>query len=238
MSIFTTKVQTLKAFAASTELSKVTDPFVPSKTIIPEWYKNIRRTHEDSLIVEDHHTNLSVKACMPYYDALSMGYVMPLWADVQVRQLDGGPRLTWKTQFEPIAQRSDPPHNSLPPYPGFTDWFFAWNAPWGIKPPKGYSLLITQPLNRPELPFMVSSGLVEADEFAHPGLVSFCLQKDFEGVIKAGTPMFQVIPFKREDWELTVEQNLLEEESVKRHRNLGKITNGYKKEYWKPKKFD
>lgn len=235
MTIFKKK---LEAFPATPIFEKITSTYVPAKKVMPDWYKNIKRLHDDELIVENRLVNLSVKACMPYFDAMTMGYIMPTWCDVQVRKTEAGPRLSWKSEYDPVVERKDPSHNALPPYLGYSEWQFAWVSPWGLKTPPGYSLLITQPMNRPELPFMVASGIVDADDFASPGIISFCIHEDFEGIIEAGTPMFQAIPVKRESWNLVENPELGAEEAAKRAKNLGKIVNGYKKDYWKPKTYD
>lgn len=237
MTLFKGK-KTVYSFPATPLLQDISINYIPAKKSIPNWYKDIKRTHDKDLIVEDRMVNLSVKACMPYLDALTMGYIMPLWCDIQVTQTEYGPRITWKSESDPVVQRNDPKHNALPPYPGFSEWNFAWVTPWGLQTPLGYSLLVTQPLNRPELPFMVASGVVDTDDFATPGIVSFCVHKEFEGIIEAGTPMFQAIPIKRDSWTMEERPELARIEAIKRAKNLGKIVNGYKKDFWKPKSYE
>jgi hypothetical protein len=34
----------------------------------------------------------------------------------------------------------------------------------------------------------------------------FVIEENFEGIIPKGTPMFQVIPFKRENWEMEISE--------------------------------
>ena len=59
-------------------------------------------------------------------------------------------------------------------------------------------------MNRFDLPFYTMSGIVESDIWGLPVFTAFFLQKDFIGVIPKGTPIFQIIPFKRDDWEREV----------------------------------
>ena len=43
--------------------------------------------------------------------------------------------------------------------------------------------------------------IVDTDTFVTDGHLSFLVDKDFKGIIRQGTPLIQVIPFKREAWE-------------------------------------
>jgi len=52
-----------------------------------------------------------------------------------------------------------------------------------------------------DLPFQTLSGIVDCDVHPNSVFVPFFLKKDFEGIIPAGTPIMQLLPFKRESWE-------------------------------------
>ena len=73
------------------------------------------------------------------------------------------------------------------------------------------------------------------------GLMPFFLKKGFEGIVPAGTPYVQIIPFKREDWEMEI-KNHTYEEMYQRHMiaaNLLRTKDGgeYKKNMWSKKKY-
>ena len=68
------------------------------------------------------------------------------------------------------------------------------------------------------------------------------MAKDFSGVIPAGTPYAQMIPFKREDWqsEIKIEEpmaiyNKNMENSIKYRVPDGGV---YKNEVWKQRKYE
>jgi hypothetical protein len=67
--------------------------------------------------------------------------------------------------------------------------------------------LITHPINRYDLPFTSVSGLADYDVYPLPGNVSFHIKEGFEGTIPAGTPIMQIIPIKREDWEHNINED-------------------------------
>ena len=63
--------------------------------------------------------------------------------------------------------------------------------------------MFVQPMHR-ESVFAILPGIVDTDEYYAP--VNFPMvinNPEFEGLIPKGTPIAQVIPFKRESWSMT-----------------------------------
>lgn len=170
---------------------------IPASKMVPNWYRTMDGVQE--LI-------LSVKKCVPFLDAFTSGYVITLPVDV-----------TWDKEHQEfrvphsnlniVSKHHDSQINGLEVPPGFSSTPHKWTSQWHIKTPRGYSCLFIHPLNRPELPFYSFTGVVDTDK--HPLVVNlpFLLREDFEGVIPAGTPLIQVIPFKREDWVSKVDDS-------------------------------
>jgi len=71
---------------------------VPAKELIPKWYKDLSRysVGDKINISEDGAANMSVKACMPFLDTLTSGYIIKLHcgyshianASIQKRRLE------------------------------------------------------------------------------------------------------------------------------------------------------
>ena len=80
---------------------------------------------------------------------------------------------------------------------------FVWKTPYRVVLPKGWSLLVTHPFNRLDLPFTTLTGIIDSDVFHHAtfGNMPFHIKSNFEGLIPAGTPMFQLLPIYRADWD-------------------------------------
>jgi hypothetical protein len=77
-----------------------------------------------------------------------------------------------------------------------------FNGFWAIELPPGYSLLVTHPINRPDLPFVTLTGLVDADRY-RDNFINFPAHwrdPNFQGVLPKGTPLAQCLPIKREEW--------------------------------------
>jgi hypothetical protein len=74
---------------------------------------------------------------------------------------------------------------------------------WTIELPPGYSLFITHPVNRQDLPFQTLTGLVDADRYKENFIHFPASWRDagFNGVLPKGTPVAQCLPIKRDAWD-------------------------------------
>lgn len=210
-------------------------------TSLPEWYKKkrpLRGTSKKYKLENDGQNNATIKRCNPFGDALAAGYFIFLENDVQVTLEDGSHRFTWSRggedfiswhSIEQISPELIPVNYDPQPYKFMVNW--------GVETPLGYSSLFTHPLNRTELPFVTLSGVVETDGYRQPINFPFILKKDFEGIIQAGTPIAQVIPFKREPWKAEIlhfdASKTAEIEAPFRR----KIFRAYKTLFWKRKEY-
>ena len=83
-------------------------------------------------------------------------------------------------------------------------------------------------------------GIVDFDSYSNVqvGSLPFYLYKDFEGLIPKGTPMFQIIPIKREDW--TAVKNEYDQKSWDEKISVfSDLKSGvYKKMFWQKKSFE
>lgn len=218
------KKKILKAQTADSRVDFI--PPVAAKAFVPEWYKTT------PAIVEG---QMSIKRCVPVLDSFLTGYMITTSADFifdesQQRFIDNA---AWK---EPISTHMDfqvenmDLDDSIYPHP------YKWNNSWMLQAPEGYSLLITHPLNRFDLPFQSITGVVDAD--MHPLVINFpfFMKKGFSGLIPKGTPIVQVIPIKREPWELKVDdENTHEYKDFWRWNIHPEAT--YKRKFWERKEY-
>lgn len=221
----------------------------PIKQHLPDWYKK----HPTWLGDGKPHarsTNLSaptIKMCMPFLDSMLSGYTVELWMDLDVirgtgpdGQGHGEPEtlIAWPTGPVPVKERSNSISEHLPIPTGHSKKHFIWENPFVLKTPPGYSLLITHPFNRHDLPFTTLSAIVDADKEAMgPGAIPFFIKEDFEGIIPRGTPIYQVFPFKRDTWEIERDKSLDEAGRQINMRSQGYIHGWYKKFSWARKDY-
>jgi hypothetical protein len=150
---------------------------------------------------------MTVKKCPPFIDAMTYGFLIPLVADLHVEN----ETFTWELDFPSGAIKSYPcspldfhDNAQVVGTPMFdTDGFILkFNNFWTIETPPGYSLLVTHPVNRYDLPFTTLTGLVDTDLYKD-SFINFPAQwrnPQFHGVLPKGTPVAQCLPVKRELW--------------------------------------
>lgn len=112
------------------------------------------------------------------------------------------------------------------------------NSLWGIKTENGYSIWISRPMFRSDLPLIPIDSIVDSDKFPLRAPVSFFVKNNFKGLIKAGTPMYQVIPFKRENFKSKIIDVDIKDAEKFVDIIDSVFTNPYKKFFWTRKKFN
>ena len=182
---------------------------------------------------QDYETTGTIKRCMPVFDAINSGYIIKSPADVYVSQrkvqyVDKDhfnktgesiflseeyieknnypktqPYYQWASheliEFHAVEQAPNHPYRN-----NDQTSYAKWNNPWGITTPPGYSVMFVQPVHR-ESVFTILPGVVDTDKYHTPVNFPFVLNdNNFQGLIPAGTPIAQVIPFKRDAWNMEI----------------------------------
>lgn len=211
----------------------------PASLHIPEWYKKLQ-THIDG--TKDHResrggSNLTMKMCVPVLDSLTAGYMITLPTDVAFTKEKNKYRVMWDVSWTPVSEHGPAQVGDLPVPLGMEKVPYKWEGTHIIKTPPGYSSLITHPFYRYDLPFNTLTAVVDTDNYNFlPINLPFFLKEEYEGVIKKGTPIAQVIPFKRENWESEVEnfesKNMYSLDYLKTT-----IIRSYKTRFWSKKRY-
>jgi hypothetical protein len=204
--------------------------------VLPDWYKNTPEYIGGERLIRDGNTPHTVKKCIPVFDAMTAGYVLKTYVDVQVTQRDGLPYYEWPLggaiSFHPVEQAPVHPGVNGAPFP-------KWSNPWAISTPRGWSCLFIPPMHNPNGIFTILPGLVDTDSYTAPVNFPFTLDDvTWEGLIPAGTPMVQVIPIHRESWKMQMGGD-------KERAAQGKVTgrlralwwNSYKRQFWSRKEY-
>lgn len=214
------------------------------KKFIPEWYKKAE-THfssEEDLAIEEgtQKTSAGLKTCVPFLDAMISGYALVVPFDIYVGKTENGDLdIKWNAPqgWENFVEERPRQSGSTMPRPaGHAPNHMVWSGRWGIKAPRGYSVLVTHPLNRQDLPFTTSSAIMDSDKFFGNGNIPFFIKEDFVGVIEKGTPFAQIIPIKRKRWKMIYNPAL--KDAIQKHgHDVRKKEGTYKKKYWHRKEY-
>lgn len=180
-------------------------PTVASKNV-PEWFKKMPSYVNNVKGIDQYGDPTStVKKCMPVNDCINAGYNIVLPCDVWITN-HGDDKLKIQWAWENIkivtGQRPDQ-HEGYPIPEGYNTSVFKFINHWIVKTPKNWSCLLTHPLHHEELPFRTLSSVVDTDRYPSPIHFPFFLKKGFNGLIPQGTPIVQIIPFKREKFRST-----------------------------------
>lgn len=214
----------------------------PAKTMLPDWYKKTPsyRDNKKELYADDRGLHsATVKKCVPFFDSLTSGYLLVSHTDIQIQGSEYNKTFKcpmigaisshgrWQLgEFPLLRENEDAPklHN-----------------PWAIITPKGYSCMFINPMNRHESPLVFFEGVVDTDQYHNPVNFPFYItDRSWEGVIPAGTPIMQVIPFKRESYSHEISR--MNEGKVDYPRKFestlqSKIFNAYKSFFWSKKDY-
>ena len=194
-------------------------PPQPAKMYMPEWYRKSEMfiSKKTGMTTDKNDPDLSggLKSCVPFLDAMISGYMMTTWHDINVITDDYGTNFDYVrfnqriNDYETlppseivsiVGERKGDSGAMMPRPAGHMQNHFIWRSEWGIRLPRGWSLMVTHPYNRFDLPFTTVTGFVDSDKFWTNGNLPFFLKEGFNGIIPAGTPFAQLIPVKRQSW--------------------------------------
>lgn len=239
----------------------------PASLFVPDWYKNMDSYRSgDKKPDGSGQTSATIKRCMPVFDAITAGYIIISYVDVYVSQKEafyadqdyhiktGKTKSLTKAQIKKRNLRETIPYYEWPTYapisfhpleqapehPSNTGHILypKWINPWSIKTPPGYSTLFVAPMHQPSV-FRILEGVVDTDQYDSPVNFPFVLNDiTYEGLIPAGTPIAQVIPFRRESWEMemgSIKNAKSQFETTQTLRT--KFFDSYKSQFRQPKEY-
>lgn len=190
----------------------------PAKNNIPEWYKSMPSYAPDhkNMLEEDRQYLLTqsgiygpptVKKCMPVFDSMTAGYQIVTHSDFLVfgKPDDPHPWYRWSDNDTVIDFHEVFQVDGYPVKPEERGRRVGrYRNPWSIVTPKGYSCLFVPPMHT-DTPLRIIPAIVDTDTYhGSVQLPFFFTDPGFRDVVPAGTPIAQVIPFKRDVFTHTV----------------------------------
>ena len=168
---------------------------VPARSALPEWYCRLPGIDQTELSATN--DGVTVKRCLPFLDAMTAGWIIPLAATVRLHVSDDGKSVDAGWEFDRTMvsnhgpwQVAGNPYEPLPP--------LKFHNYWTVRTAPGWSCLFVPPLNRPNPIVEVLSGVVDTDRFGNEINFPFVtVADDGVHVLEQGMPLIQVIPFRR-----------------------------------------
>lgn len=212
----------------------------PASKNFPSWWRKSEPYVGGSKKVVKGQYNSTVKKCPGIQDLLTTGYILKTPCDIyidttgedlyyEVNEIHATSIMLHSTEqvtsWEYDTER-------------FTKDVFRIHPMWVVSTEKGYSTLFVHPSFHNTLPFEAVPAIIDTDMYPSDGPFSVKLKKGFKGVIEAGTPLVQCIPYKREEFESVI----LEKPDIKMFNSIMlkikyKFGNAYKSIMWEKKVF-
>jgi len=209
-----------------------------SSFFIPDWYKKMKAypTKNDSG---------SMKACIPFRDALCAGYTIPLWQNMHFSKCgEDSSDYSWELDDDWNAavglHKEEQTQGSPLHETNQCRMALKFESPWIIETPPGYSCLLVQPLNYSENRFYIPSAIVDTDTYKIPISFPFIITSPEDNFyLEAGMPLVQIIPFKRESWkgEVGYDPTKTSESQNQRQKLYKTLQQAYQKFWWAKKMF-
>jgi len=212
---------------------------VPAADIIPD---KIKKMPDKTLWADN--TVENIKGCMPAMDMATAGYVLPVSIEMIAESTFENFKKNLKLESARINDLEDPDirskkvmavykHESCPMVINGKkqDYYFKYSTDWIVKTPPGYSCLVVQPFMLFEDRFSVIPAIVDTDTYDSPiPVVGYTNLEKL--ILRPGEYVVQVIPFKREDWNMKITHN-----PTPQNRSKFYVKDVYKRLYHKVKKF-
>ena len=243
----------------------------PMSKMLADWWRDMpshggfngAADNDDSINILNGNEMPTIKRCIPILDSLTLGYGLVTTAEMYVKPYTGdlNTNVPDCPQEEVVIEATHPRRLERIPSLEIShhDYGQAMThplcqnsgqrlrkvfTPWRIMTPPGYSVIITEPLNNPSKYWEIVPGVIDSDQFA-PQINFMMVFKDphFDGIVPAGTPLAQVIPFKRESWSSYISDSEedaaeLERGGLKIFARLNSVFRApYKKFFWAKKEF-
>lgn len=211
----------------------------PASSIIPKWFKEMGQYDDpEGIRVIDRTSNATAKKCTPMLDSMTSGYILSLWSDILVHQEEQtGPQLSWKVDRNVFSLHGES-SRKIPPPTGYDNIVFKYNSLMTITTPPKYSILVVPPLAHHDLPIKAIPAIIDTDKPTIDLAFPVWIKSGFNGVIEKGTPVVQIIPFKKESWTSEIDYMTDKEFVLHMDNNFNSsIKNHYIKNIWSKKEF-
>jgi len=185
----------------------------PASKFIPEWYQKMPNARDPATSIPSTKLTWSdpavgvtngqtLKQCIPVRDYLTSGYIVPLWTELVVTLKNGKLGAVWPDKDADVIRfHYNFQFTGCPIEKENADYSAVGKlmSPWQFKTPKGYSSLFYSP-RYSENKIEILPAIVDTDCYHEVNFPFIFHGKEGEHLFEKGTPVIQVLPFKREKW--------------------------------------
>lgn len=219
-------------------------PPQPAVKHVEDWWRSQPKYMDNEKELFNGSYKATVKKCQGIFDAMTLGYLMFCPVDIFIDATNDD-KITWQLPASFMNERENlsiismhvreqTSHMPIDHEIWCSD-LFRIHPNWIASTEEGYSCLVVPPMHNSILPIQAVPGVIDTDTFVSDGHFSFMVKKGFKGIIKQGTPIAQVIPFKRETWEAEAKDFNGEMLQAQRDDVRSTFENGYRMKMWQKK---
>lgn len=204
----------------------------PAKNFMPSWYK------DTPIEIKDYHHSFkklpnlrTVKSCPSFTDVFKKGYVVPCPFDIWLNVKKNGD-VDWRTPSDNFKIEIHPNDQFVNHVDSNVRKVFKIVSPFRVITPKNWSVLQIPMLYHFNKDFYVPYGVIDTDRHHEINQQIFYISNDDEILIKKGTPLNYLVPFKRsEELELEVVNytDVQDQIYTNWYKVFSKFKNGYVK---------
>lgn len=220
-------------FNSNDKLTAELYPPLPAKDFLPQWFENLS---EDNSLLGGEPNKINLKSCLPVVDYINSGYIIFNSYEISLEEKTlNFENLIHVQTMKDNASRKDvlmfknyqcPMQKS-----GLKKEYFKVRLEWNIRTPEGYSCLLIQPFYHNEKRYTLLPSVIDTDEYDSEIFIAGYLNSKEPISIMPGDPLIQIIPFKRDSWNMKVDSKSIN--SKMKHF----LFKGYKKIFHKNKSY-
>lgn len=208
-------------------------PPKPAKDFLPEWFESLP---DDNSILAGSKNLVNLKSCLPVVDYINSGYIIfnsyEFSLEEKISNFENLIDIRTMMQNESLKDILKYKNSQCPiPHAGPKKEYFKIRLEWNIRTPAGYSCLLVQPFYHHEKRYTLLPSVIDTDSYDSEIFIAGYLNSKEIFSVMPGDPLIQIIPFKRDSWNMRVENKKLN--SKLKHF----LFQGYKKVFHKSKSF-
>ena len=178
----------------------------------PEWIQDIP--------VNNSIRDTTIRSCIPFSDATNLGCLVLSPADIMITAQNGSHSKLTTSTSEIISTKV--PSNGAARFYGNTISHqpkYILDSGWDIEIPDGYGLFVVQPINRPDVEINTGAQLLGKKDTSKQLPIQVPIdfrQSDLPIMIRAGTPLLQLVPIHMSDLAVGYDIRSCDDERKKR----------------------
>lgn len=209
---------------------------------LPSWWRKQLGYIDNNRQVESGQLKLTVKKCQAVFDSMTMGYYLKCPMDLYIDSTQEN--LTFSLSAPELNGHVLSTHSreQLSEYPTQDHYhkdILRIHPMWIVETEKGFSSMFLNPMHADSSPITAVPGVIDTDKYPSDGYLSFNVKKGFKGIIKQGTPIIQVIPFRRDEWKSIIIDDQNSDSYISNITTSVRsvFENGYRIKFWTKKIF-